>query len=110
MASSTTPTPATTTVNPILQHTTLRGMATASFCFGFWGTLVFWWYPYGPMLAAVGVLFGLITMAMGVRAGLRRENLALGGVILGMNAIGLGFASYRGVQAFFEGASPFMAP
>jgi hypothetical protein len=101
-------TPVAIPENPALTGTTPRGFATASFCFGCWSSLVFWWYPYGPMLALLAVLFGMVSMAMGIRAGLRKENLALGGVILGGNAIGLAFASYRGVQFFFEGISPLM--
>lgn len=94
--------------NPALTGTTARGIATASLCFACWGNLVFWWYPYGLFLGVLAVILGMVTLVMGIRAGLRRENLALGGVILGLNAIGLCAASYRGVQFFFEGSSPLM--
>lgn len=100
MNAPSTPTP--TRITPATA-TTKRGLATASFCLGFWGLVVFWWYPFGFFVATVGVLLGLITLALGIRAGKDGENLALLGVGLGSTAIGLALASYRFVQMAFEG-------
>ena len=103
-----------TTATPILHHssakhgTTLRGMATASLCLGLWSNLVFWWYPFGLLVAVVAVVLGLFTLAIGVRAGRDGENLALGGVILGANAFFMAATVYRGMQFFFEGTSPML--
>lgn len=104
---------ATTAVTPVpvssaKTGTTLRGMATASFCLGCWGSLTFWWYPFGLSVAIVGLILGLITLALGVRSGRHGENLALGGVLLSLNAIGMAFVVFRGMQFFFEGRFPSM--
>lgn len=88
-------------------YTTRRGLATASFCFGFWGLCTFWWYPYGMMLASVGLSLGLITLTMGVRAGKDGENLGLLGVAYSSAAIGVAIGAYRFVQVAFEGTAPF---
>ncbi len=56
-------------------------MAAASIGLGFWSSIVFWWYPFGGILATVGLVLGLISMARGVR-GPRGENFALIGVLL----------------------------
>ena len=88
--------------------TTLRGMAAASFCLGCWGSLTFWWYPFGLCIAIIALILGLITLALGVRAGRHGENLALGGVLLSLNAIGMAAVVFRGMQFFFEGSSPML--
>lgn len=88
--------------------TTLRGMATASFCLGLWSCLTFWWYPFGLWVAAVAVVLGLVALAMGVRGGRNGENLALGGVLLGAVAIFMAATVYRGMQFFFQGTSPLL--
>ena len=49
--------------------TTRRGIATWSFCIGLWTTLVFWWYPYSVFAALTGLILGLLSLAMGWRAG-----------------------------------------
>jgi hypothetical protein len=81
-------------------------MATASFCLGLWGDLVFWWYPFGICIATMGLIFGLISLGLGIRAGRDGENLALGGVLLSLNAIIMALIVYRGMQFFFEGTLP----
>jgi hypothetical protein len=86
----------------------LRGMATASFCLGCWSDLTFWWYPFGLSVAVVAVVLGLITLALGVRAGREGQNLALGGVLLGANAFFMAATVYRGMQFFFEGITPLL--
>lgn len=104
--STTTATPASAT--NAKTGTTLRGMATASFCLGIWSDLTFWWYPFGLMMATIAIILGLVTMACGIRAGRHGENLALGGVIFGLNAFGMAAVVYRGMQFFFEGTSPLL--
>lgn len=85
-------------------------MATASFSLGFWGLCTFWWYPLGISLAFVGVCLGLLTLALGVRAGRDGENLAIIGVACGSISIGLGIAIYRFMQMAFEGMIPRYFP
>ncbi|HVL14261.1 MAG TPA: hypothetical protein VM529_16945 [Gemmata sp.] len=68
--------PATRIVNPIL-----GGMAGASFGLGFFSAIVFFWYPFGPILATVGLALGMFTLARGVR-GPRGENFPLAGVAM----------------------------
>lgn len=85
--------------------TTKRGFATASFSFGLWGTLVFWWYPFGMAIAALGVVFGLISLALGIKAGKDGENLALYGVGLGVVGVSLAVAIYRFMMVAFEGTT-----
>jgi hypothetical protein len=90
-----------------IRYTTRRGIATASFSLGLWGALVFWWYPFGMLLAALGVVFGLIALALGFRArvgGREGENLALVGVLTGSVGVGLSLSVYRFMQLAFEGA------
>jgi hypothetical protein len=85
-------------------HTTRRGFATASFSLGFLGTVVFWWYPLGMAFCAVGLTLGLISLAMGIRAGKDGENIGLLGVIFSSIGLGLGLGVYRFVQYAFEGS------
>ena len=86
--------------------TTKRGFATASFSLGLWGLIVFWWYPFGMSIATVGVLCGIVTLAMGIRAGKDGENLAALGIFLGSCSIGLAITVYRFMQLAFEGMVP----
>jgi hypothetical protein len=98
-----TPTPPST---PIL-YTTRRGIATASFALALWGSLVFWWYPFGMAIAGLGVVFGVIALALGYKArvgGPVGENLALVGVVTGTIGVSLAVAVYRFMQLAFEGA------
>jgi hypothetical protein len=95
------------TGNAAPNSTTRRGLATASFCLGFWGMLIFWWYPFGPILGAIGATLGVLTLARGIRAGRNGENLAILGIFFGSNAVGLGIAVFHFVQAAFEGFGPY---
>jgi hypothetical protein len=49
----------------------------------------------------VGLLLGLLSLAMGWRAGKDGENLALGGVALCANTLTLTVLVFRGMQLFF---------
>ena len=100
----------TTTPPNFRRHTTIRGMATASFSLGFWGLCTFWWYPLGISFAFVGVCLGLLTLALGVRAGRDGENLAILGVACGTISISLGIAIFRFMQMAFEGMIPRIFP
>ena len=59
-----------------------RGIAVASVSLGFFSMIVFWWKPFGGMLASVGLILGLISLAIGNKGGLRGENLALAGTLM----------------------------
>jgi hypothetical protein len=86
--------------------TTKRGIATASFTLGLWGLLVFWWYPFGMLMASVGIICGIVTQLMGIRAGKDGENLALVGIFLGCCSLGFAIGSYRFMQMAFENQKP----
>jgi hypothetical protein len=96
-------------ITPITS-TTKRGFATASCCLGIWGLLICWWYPLWMAFASFGVLFGIISVIMGYRAGKDGEHLAWAGIGFGMVAVSLAFAMYRFMQLAFEGsiAAPWM--
>jgi hypothetical protein len=81
--------------------TTRRAIATWSFCIGLWSTAVFWWYPYSVFVATMGLILGMVSLAMGWKAGKDGENLAIGGVLLCGNTLALTVAVYRGMQVFF---------
>jgi hypothetical protein len=81
--------------------TTRRAMAMWSLCIGLWSTLTFWWYPYGIMIALVGLVLGSISLLMGWKAGKDGENYAFGGVILCSNTIFMAVIVYRGMQWWF---------
>ena len=82
-------TPATTPVGPIGSPIS-RGLAGASIGLGFFSTIVFFWTPFSGLLAAVGMILGLICLIRGIPGGLRGENYALAGTAL--CAISLSFS------------------
>ena len=53
---------------------------------------------------AVGLALGLISLAMGIRAGKDGENIGLLGVIFSSIGLGLSLGVYRFVQYAFEGS------
>ena len=89
-----------------LTSTTKRGIATASFCLGFWGTLTFWWYPFGLAVASTGLILAVISILMGWRAGKDGQHLAWLGLFFASSGIGLAVSAYRFVQLAFEGTPP----
>jgi hypothetical protein len=98
--------PDTSSPQTPVTYTTRRGLATASFALGLWGLLVFWWYPFGMAIAAVGLVLGLISLAMRVRVpsgGGRGEPLEVAGVATSVLAITVALLVYRFVQVAFEG-------
>ena len=99
-------TPATPPTITPLRSTTKRGFAAASFCLGLWGTLTFWWYPFGLAIATLGLTFAIISIVMGWRAGKDGEHLAWLGLFFGLTGQGLAITAYRFVQMAFEGTPP----
>ena len=61
---------------------TVRGIAIASVSLGFLSMIVFWWKPFGGLLASVGLILGLVSLAIGNKGGLRGENFALAGTAM----------------------------
>src|SRR5947208_16798465 len=76
------PVPPTATAGAPAFSASVRGIAVASVALGFFSMIVFWWKPFGGMLASVGLILGLISLAIGNKGGLRGENLALAGTAL----------------------------
>jgi hypothetical protein len=64
-----------------------RGLATASVGLGFFSMVVFWWYPFGLMLASAGLFFGLVCLGLRVR-GREGQNMALVGATLSALSFG----------------------
>lgn len=60
----------------------VRGIAVASVALGFFSMIVFWWKPFGGILASTGLVLGMVSLAIGNRGGLRGENLALAGTLI----------------------------
>jgi len=101
-----TPAPVVKTPFTPATWTTRRGIATSSFCLGLWGTLVFWWYPFGIFMSLTGTLLAIISLVMGWKAGKDGEHLAWLGLFFAVTGVSLAIAVYRFQQMFFEGSSP----
>jgi len=86
--------------------TTRRGLATASFCLGFWGSLTFWWYPFGLAIASIALVLGLLAVLMGWRSGEKGFHLAWLGILFGATGQGLAIGAYRFAQLSMEGTPP----
>ncbi len=86
--------------------TTRRGIATASFALGFWGTLVFWWYPFGLAVSVIASILAVLSIVMGWRAGKDGEHLAWLGLFFAGAGISLAIAAYRFAQVAMEGIFP----
>lgn len=95
-------------VTPVT-HTTRRGVATASFALAMWGSIVFWWYPFGMALCTVAFVLGVVSVTLGyrVKADVTGEPLAWAGIGFSSVGLGLSFAAYRFMQFAFEGTPPF---
>lgn len=85
----------------------VSGIAVASVSLGFFSMLVFWWKPFGLCLAAVGLVLGLINLAIGNKGGLRGENLALVGTLLCGFSLGLTVTVYSALGYVMWGYAPW---
>ena len=85
------PTPAPPPASPTRPRYTAptRGIAVASVSLGFFSLVVFWWYPFSFLLGCVGFTLGVVSLAIGLRGGLRGENLALVGTLLCATSLGV---------------------
>jgi hypothetical protein len=83
------------------------GIAVASVALGFFSMLVFWWKPFGMLLAAVGFVLGVVSLAVGNRGGLRGENLALGGTLICGFSLAVTNALYWGILYVIWGYAPW---
>ncbi len=60
-----------------------RGFAVASVSLGYFSMIVFFWKPFGMILASVGFTLGVIALLMGNRGSLRGEgNMAWIGTLI----------------------------
>ncbi|QEL15361.1 hypothetical protein [Limnoglobus roseus] len=104
------PTPAT--IEPVahgetpLAFTTRRGLATASFSLGLWGSLTFWWFPFGMWVGLIALGIGTVAQLMGWRANSNRDSLATVGQVLGAMAATTAYTCCRVMQYFFENYTP----
>ena len=88
-APTTAPTTTGATRPNINESPTQRGIAIASVSLGYFSLCVFWWFPFSPVLASVGLVAGLRSILRGVKGGLHGENLALVGTALCSISIGV---------------------
>jgi hypothetical protein len=70
----------------------LRALAVASLSLGLLSLLLFWWFPFGLILSAAGLVLGLFCWAVGVHGGALGERFGLGGVILCAASVAIGLA------------------
>jgi hypothetical protein len=63
-------------------HATVRGLAVASFGMSFFANIVFWWIPFGFLLALAATILGVLSIILGVRTRARGLFYALGGMAL----------------------------
>ena len=66
-----------------------RGLAAASIGLGFLSAVILFWTPFTSLLATVGLCLGLISLARGVKGGLRGENYAMVGTLLCATSLGI---------------------
>ena len=59
-----------------------RGLAVASFGMSFFALLVFWWIPFGFLLAAAATTLAIVSIILGVRTVARGLYYALGGILV----------------------------
>ncbi len=75
-----------------------RGMAAASIGLGFFSAVIFFWTPFTSLLATVGLTLGLISLARGVKGGLRGENYAMVGTLLCAASLGISVTLNQGLR------------
>jgi len=63
-------------------HAPVRGLAVTSLGMSFFANLVFWWIPFGFLLAGAATTFGFLAILLGVRTRARGLYYALGGILL----------------------------
>ena len=85
------PTPSTTgAARPgINESPSQRGTAVASVSLGYFSLCVFWWFPFSPVLASVGLTLGVRALLRGIKGGLHGENYALAGTALCAISVGV---------------------
>jgi hypothetical protein len=88
---------------PWTERAPSRGLAAASVGLGFFSLVVFWWFPFGLFLSIVGLALGLVCMALGIRGGLRGENLALVGTMLSGSGLVVIMTVARGARMIIGG-------
>lgn len=85
-----------------------RGMAAASVGLGFFSSVIFFWTPFTSLLASVGLLLGLISLARGVKGGLRGENYAMVGTILCATSLSISVTLNQGLRYLQWDALPYL--
>lgn len=98
--------PPTTLDETSVRYTTRRGIATASFSLGLWGSLTFWWFPFGMWVGLIALTLGTVANLKGWRANSQKDSLATVGQVLGAMAATACYTCYRIMQYYFEGYTP----
>jgi hypothetical protein len=85
-----------------------RALAGASVGMGFFSACVFWWTPFSGLLAAVGLILGLISLLRGVKGGLRGENYAMVGTLLCATSLAIGLTLNQSLRYLQWDQLPFV--
>lgn len=75
-----------------------RGLAATSVGMGFFSACVFWWTAFSGILSSVGLVLGLISLARGVKGGLRGENYAMVGTLLCATSLAITVTLNQGLR------------
>jgi hypothetical protein len=90
--------PPTPDTNTRVYSASTRGFAVASVGLGFFSMIVFFWKPFGLILASVGLVLGLTSWIFGNRGGLAfrgEPNVAVIGTLICAFNLGLTATLYR---------------
>jgi hypothetical protein len=79
----------------------LRGVAAASFAFGFFSLVVFWWWPFAVSLSTAGIVLGVAAYLCGARTERRGLLYAAGGAALSAFNLSVILFCYQGVHTLF---------
>lgn len=85
-----------------------RGMAACSVGMGFFSAVVFFWTPFTSILSSVGLTLGLISLARGVKGGLRGENYAMVGTLLCGASLSISLTLNQGLRYLQWDTLPYM--
>lgn len=79
----------------------IRGLALVSFSMSFFAMLVFWWIPFGFLLAGAASGLAVLSMALGVRTVARGVYFPLGGLLISGTAMTAALMSSKLNWLFF---------
>ncbi len=94
-----------------------RGLAVASVGMAFFSGLVFWWFPFGLLLATASLTLGVICYLLGIRGSYRNDpdegeylNLGIVGGALAVASLSFIIGMYKGIQTIMGTGTGFNLP